>query len=68
MDGFVIAGFAALVVGGMVMTTLILWLIGRIWGQLASGIADSGSIAYLIDYAVSAYMSCGPPSVCDTRA
>lgn len=29
-------------------------------------IAGSGSIAYLIDYVVSAYMSCGPPGVCDT--
>lgn len=28
-------------------------------------ISGSGSIAYLIDYAVSAYMSCGPPGVCD---
>jgi len=29
-------------------------------------IAGSGSIAYLIYYAVSSHMSCGAPHACDT--
>lgn len=29
-------------------------------------IAGSGSIAYLIYFAVSSHMSCGPPGACDT--
>jgi len=72
MDSIVITGSAALVIGGLMLllfavpTALILWLIGRVLGRLASGIAGSGLIAYLIYYAVSSHMACGSPGACDT--
>jgi hypothetical protein len=72
MDSIVIIGSAAVVIGGLMLllfavpTALILWLIGRILGRLASGIAGSGLIAYLIYYAISSHMACGSPGTCDT--
>lgn len=72
MDSIVIAGSAALVIGGIMLllfavpTALILWLIGRILGRLASGIAGSGLIAYLGYYAVSSHINCGSAGACDT--
>ena len=72
MDSIVIAGFAALVIGAIMLllfaapTALALWLIGRILGRPASGIAGSGLIAYLGYYAVSSHINCGSPGACDT--
>ncbi len=71
MESFAIS-FAVLVIGGIMLllfavpTALILWLIGRILGRLASGIAGSGLIVYLTYYAVSSHMACGSPGACDT--
>ena len=72
MEGLVIAGFAAIVIGGILLllfavpTALILWLIGWVLGRLASGIAGSGLIAYLGYYGVSSHINCGPLGACDT--
>lgn len=72
MDGVVIAAFAAILIGGVLLllfampTALILWLIGRIFGRLASAIAGAGVIVYLIYYAISSHMSCGVYGACDS--
>ena len=72
MEGVVIAAFAAIVIGGILLllfaipTALILWITGRILGRLASAVAGAGVIVFLIYYAVSSHLSCGDYGACDS--